>query len=173
MTALTQHLHPLHEIADGALEGDNRIARRKVGRDSGAWLRFQRALRSSRLRERSDRLARGASRRASTPGPESSSRPLQRAAPPRPGRPPFGSRPLEQELTRLPLPRGEPWGVRSARASELVAAHSDLRHRAFRSKGGFGFEPAGGEEQLLPASSPWVEHVGFARIDSRAAGPRQ
>ena len=31
MTALTQHLDPLHEIADGAFERDDRVARRKIG----------------------------------------------------------------------------------------------------------------------------------------------
>ncbi len=31
VTALTQHLHPLHEVADGALERDHRVARRKIG----------------------------------------------------------------------------------------------------------------------------------------------
>ncbi len=31
MTALTQRLYPLHEIADGALERDHRVAWRKIG----------------------------------------------------------------------------------------------------------------------------------------------
>ena len=31
VTAFTQHLHPLHEVVDGALKRDNRVARRKIG----------------------------------------------------------------------------------------------------------------------------------------------
>ena len=31
VTAFTQHLDPLHEVADGALKRDNRVARRKIG----------------------------------------------------------------------------------------------------------------------------------------------
>ena len=31
MTALTQHLHPLDKVSDGAFERHDRVARRKIG----------------------------------------------------------------------------------------------------------------------------------------------
>ena len=45
VTALTQHLDPLHEIADGALERDDCVRLAPDPRDSASWLRSQRAWR--------------------------------------------------------------------------------------------------------------------------------
>ena len=41
MTALAQHFYPLHEVANGALERDDCVARRKVGQTSAHSFDFR------------------------------------------------------------------------------------------------------------------------------------
>ena len=115
MTALTQRLHPLHEIANGALEGDDRVARRKIGEapahgvDLGAH--GAKIGRDTRIGSLAARLVELERERPNVV--EQQLRERRRRVPAGRGR---RVRPLTRSLTtRDALPRGERLGVRDRR----------------------------------------------------------